>query len=110
MPDTPLIIEESDNTILYMASPPRILTVTEAARAFADVVNRAFYRHETTVLMRSGVAVAHIAPVAPVGISASELAHRWALLPRLTADDAEAWERERPASGGKRPVPPSPWE
>ena len=39
---------------------------------FADLVNRAFYRNETTILLKNGVAVAHIAPGAPTGVSARE--------------------------------------
>lgn len=73
-----------------MSNPTRTLSVTDAARRFADVVNRAFYRHETTVLMKNGVAVAYVAPMAPSGIPAAELAHRWPLLPRLSAAEAGA--------------------
>lgn len=47
------------------------LSVTDAARRFADVVNRAFYRHETTVLLKNGVPVAFVAPMAPTGMLAS---------------------------------------
>ena len=41
------------------------------------MVNRAFYRGETTILMKNGVAVARIAPVAPGGVAASEALARW---------------------------------
>ena len=37
--------------IIHMSAPTRSLSVSDAARRFADVVNRAFYRHETTVLL-----------------------------------------------------------
>ena len=60
-----------------MSNPTRTLSVTDAARQFAEVVNRAFYRHETTVLLKNGVPVAFVAPMAPTGIPAAELAHRW---------------------------------
>jgi hypothetical protein len=53
-------------------------------------VNRAFRRHETTVLLKNGVPVAVVAPMAPTGIPAAELLHWWALLPRLTPSDAAA--------------------
>lgn len=83
--------------------------MTDAARRFADVVNRAFYRHETTVLVRNGVPVAHVAPVAPAGIPARELAHRWALLPRLAPEDAATFADDLAAARAALPAPPDPW-
>lgn len=92
-----------------MSRPTRTLSVTEAARRFADVVNRAFYRHETTVLVKNGVPVAYVAPIAPTGIPARELAHRWPLLPRLSLEDAEAFAADVAAArAGLRP-PSDPW-
>ena len=70
------------------------MTVTEAARNFADMVNRAFYRNETTVITRNGVAVAFIAPSAPAGVSAREALARWRLAPRLGPADAAAMKRD----------------
>lgn len=87
-----------------MASRTRRVTVTEAARNFADLVNRAFYRHETTILIRNGIAVAHIAPAAPAGVSAAEALERWKLTPRLGAKDAAAMQRDLAA--GRRRLPP----
>lgn len=92
-----------------MSSPTRTLSVTEAARRFADVVNRAFYRHETTVLEKNGVPVAFVAPMAPTGIPARELAHRWPLLPRLSAADAGAFAEELAAARAGMAVPVDPW-
>ena len=96
--------------IICMPSPSRPLSVTEAARNFADVVNRAFYRHETTVLLKGGVAVAHISPLAPRGIPAAELAHRWSLLPHLSAAEAAVWDAERANDRKRFPLPASRWE
>lgn len=92
-----------------MSPPTRTLSVTEAARRFADVINRAFYRHETTVLLKNGVPVAYIAPMAPTGTPARELAHRWPLLPRLSADDAEAFAGDVAAARAALRPPPDPW-
>ena len=77
-----------------MSTPSRFLSVTEAARAFADVVNRAFYRNETTVLTRNGVAVAHVAPASPTGIPASELSRRWEQLFHLTPTEAAKFHHD----------------
>jgi antitoxin (DNA-binding transcriptional repressor) of toxin-antitoxin stability system len=92
-----------------MSTPTRTLSVTDAARRFADVVNRAFYRHETTVLLKNGVPVAFVAPMAPSGIPAAELAHRWALLPRLSPSEASAFGEEIGAARAELPAPAEPW-
>ena len=92
-----------------MSNPTRSLSVTDAARRFADVVNRAFYRHETTVLLKNGVPVAFVAPMAPSGISAAELAHRWPLLPRLTPSDAVAFGEDITAARADLAPPAEPW-
>ncbi len=97
------------NHIFRVSHPTRTLSVTEAARRFADVVNRAFYRHETTVLMKNGVPVAYVAPMAPTGIPAGELAHRWPLLPRLSHADAEAFAEEVAAVRAALRPPTDPW-
>ena len=92
-----------------MSHPTRTLSVTEAARRFADVVNRAFYRHETTVLVKNGVPVAFVAPMAPTGIPARELAHRWPLLPRLAPEDAAAFAGDVAVGRSEMVPPPDPW-
>ncbi len=92
-----------------MPKPTRTLSVTDAARRFADVVNRAFYRHETTVLLKNGVAVAFVAPMAPTGVPASELAHRWALLPRLSPSDAAAFAEDVAVARANLAPPVDPW-
>ncbi|HEY7569334.1 MAG TPA: hypothetical protein VH762_17260 [Gemmatimonadaceae bacterium] len=77
-----------------MTPKTRRVSVTEAARNFADLVNRAYYRQETTVLLKNGVPVAHMAPVAPSGVPAHEFLERWSRRPRLSAEDADAWARD----------------
>jgi prevent-host-death family protein len=92
-----------------MSHPTRTLSVTEAARRFADVVNRAFYRHETTVLLKNGAPVAYVAPLAPTGIPARELAHRWPLLPRLAPAETEAFAHDIATARAQVPDPADPW-
>jgi hypothetical protein len=92
-----------------MSNPTRILSVTDAARRFADVVNRAFYRHETTVLVKNGVAVAYVAPMAPTGIPAGELAHRWPLMPHLSALDAVSFGADLAAAREGLAPPADKW-
>jgi prevent-host-death family protein len=95
--------------IFCMSRPSRTLSVTEAARRFADVVNRAFYRHETTVLVKNGVPMAYVAPMDPTGIPARELAHRWPLLARLAPGDADAFARDVAAARSAMVPPADPW-
>ena len=97
------------NHILHMSNPTRTLSVTDAARRFADVVNRAFYRHETTVLLKNGLPVAFVAPMAPSGIPATELAHRWALLPRLAPSDATGFGDDIADARVEFAPPSDPW-
>ncbi len=93
-----------------MSKPTRTLSVTDAARRFADVVNRAFYRHETTVLLKNGVPVAFVAPMAPTGIPAGELAHRWEMLPRLTGSDAAVFAEDIAKARADLAPPSDPWD
>jgi antitoxin (DNA-binding transcriptional repressor) of toxin-antitoxin stability system len=87
----------------------RRVTVTEAARNFADLVNRAYYRGETTVLIRNGTAVAHIAPAAPIGLPAGEVRRRLQLRERLVPAEAESFARD--VEAGRKTIPPlrDPW-
>jgi len=96
--------------ILPMIPKARRVTVTDAARNFADLVNRAFYRHETTVLVKNGVAVAYIGPATPSGIPASEALTRWRQASHLSHEDGEALDRD--IAKGRAAVPPlrSPWD
>ena len=72
----------------------RRISVTDSARNFADLVNRAYYRGETALLVRNGVPVAHLVPVGPVGIPAGEALARWRLRRPLEHENAEAMARD----------------
>ena len=43
----------------------RTWSVTEAARNFSDVVNRAYFKGETTILLRAAQPVGRITPTGP---------------------------------------------
>jgi prevent-host-death family protein len=49
------------------------ITVTEAARNFADCVNRAHYQHVTFVLLKNGEPVARLVPTVRKFVSAAIL-------------------------------------
>ncbi len=86
------------------------MTVTEAARHFADVVNRTYYRGESTVLVRSGEAVAMVVPVGGGSVTGRDWLVHWREMPRLGAAEAEDFAADI-ESARKNLVPPkSPWD
>jgi antitoxin (DNA-binding transcriptional repressor) of toxin-antitoxin stability system len=63
------------------------LSVTEAARHFAEYVNRVVYRGESFVLVRGNKPIAELRPL-PAGRRLAELPALLASLPHLSATDA----------------------
>ena len=70
-----------------------IITVTEAARNFADCVNRAHYQNVTFVLLKNGTPVARLVPDEEKVCTGRDLA-RVLNEVRLTKDDARTWSRD----------------
>lgn len=70
-----------------------VITVTEAARNFADCVNRAHYQNVTFVLLKNGVPFARIVPDSAKSCSGPELADALATA-NLSHEDAKAWSRD----------------
>ena len=82
----------------------KIISVTDAARNFADCVNRAHYQNVTFVLLKSGSPVARIVPDNEKACTGKSLAAAISesLLPR---DEARAWNRDlREARAGLKPL------
>lgn len=70
------------------------ISVTEAARNFADCVNRAHYQNITFVLLKSGSPVARLVPDNVDKVCAGhDLAEALAGL-ELTESEAKAWRRD----------------
>jgi len=86
------------------------LTVTEASRHFADVVNRAYYRGEATLLVRSGEPVARIVPVVPDAVRGVDLARKWESYPHLSVEEAEEFGRDIEESRRELAAVKDPWE
>jgi antitoxin (DNA-binding transcriptional repressor) of toxin-antitoxin stability system len=77
-----------------------IITVTEAARNFADCVNRAHYRNETFVLLKNGVPFARLVPEGErVCCSGKQLAAALSGV-ALGSAEARAWSRDLKAARG----------
>jgi prevent-host-death family protein len=80
-----------------------VISVTEAARNFADCVNRAHYQDVTFVLVRNGTPVARIVPDGKKGCTGPELAEALAQVD-LSEEEAKAWYKDlRAARKALRP-------
>lgn len=64
------------------------ITVTEAARNFAEFINRVAFGGERFTLLRGSRPVAELGPV-PAGRRLAELPELLSSLPRLSPDEAE---------------------
>ena len=70
-----------------------VITVTEAARNFADCVNRAYYQNVTFVLLKNGSPVARLVPDHERVCAGSDLAQVLGEAD-LSNDEAKAWRRD----------------
>ncbi len=71
----------------------KVISVTEAARNFADCVNRAHYQNVTFVLVKNGSPVARIVPDGKKRCTGPALAEALARVD-LSKEDAKAWHKE----------------
>ena len=69
------------------------ISVTEAARHFADCVNRAHYQNVTFVLLKNGSPFAQLVPDGERACTGRDLAEALAST-ELTASEAKAWHRD----------------
>jgi hypothetical protein len=87
-----------------------VLTATEAARGFGDLLARVRYRGEAFLIRRGRTIVARLGPAPPSGVSGSAAAAAWSLRPRLTAREAELLGRDLAAARKSSNRPPEdPW-
>lgn len=70
-----------------------IISVTEAARNFAECVNRAHYQNVTFVLLKNGTPVARLVPDGEKVCMGRDLAEALSRV-ELSADEARAWSRD----------------
>ena len=80
------------------------ISVTEAARNFADCVNRVRYQSMTFVLLKNGTPVARLVPHKEKTCTGKQLANALRKVD-LTAEEAKAWHRDLKA-GRKMLKPP----
>src|SRR5580698_3936290 len=94
------------------------ISVTEAARNFADCVNRAHYQGTTFILHKNGVPVARIEPAEKMPENASagngpallEALKRARVESGLTPEDAELWLRDLHAARAALLPPRDKWQ
>ncbi len=85
-----------------------VISVTEAARNFADCVNRAHYQNVTFVLLKNGSPVARLVPDNEKVCTGRELAEILRKV-ELPADEARAWNRDLRAARKKLNRPADRW-
>ena len=85
------------------------ITVTKAARSFADCINRVHYQDVTFVLLKNGTPVAQLVPNKEKVCSGRDLA---AILntTRLSDSESKAWRRELQASRKTLKGPKDKWK
>lgn len=75
----------------------RTISVTEAARNFADCVNRAHYQDVTFVLLRNGAPIARIIPDGKKSCTGPDLSKALEQVD-LTQEEARTWHRDLKAA------------
>lgn len=88
----------------------RKLTVTEAARHFSDLLNRTYYKGESTILLRSGEPIAKIVPVGGSSILGRDFAAKWKGMRHLDPEDADDFARMVEKSKAEIEMPENPWD
>jgi len=84
------------------------ISVTEAARNFADCVNRAHYQDVTFVLLKNGSPVARLVPDTEKVCTGRDLAEALATVD-LPEIEARAWHRDLRAARKKLKTPADKW-
>lgn len=87
----------------------RKMTVTVAARNFADVISRVYYRRESALLMKNKIPVARIVPVAPTECTAEALAAQWDRMSHLSPKEGADFAADLSAGRRKLQLRPPRW-
>jgi antitoxin (DNA-binding transcriptional repressor) of toxin-antitoxin stability system len=85
-----------------------IISVTEAARNFADCVNRVHYQNVTFVLLKNGAPVARLVPDGEKVCTGRDLADALSQV-ELPSDEARAWRRDLRAARKALKAPTNRW-
>ncbi|MGA2662293.1 MAG: hypothetical protein ABSH34_32835 [Verrucomicrobiota bacterium] len=85
------------------------ITVTEAARNFADCVNRAHYQNTTFVLLKNGKPFARIEPDEEKRCTGRDLAEALAKV-ELSSQEAREWRRDLGTARQAVKTPADKWQ
>jgi len=85
-----------------------MISVTEAARNFADCVNRAHYQNVTFVLLKNGTPFARLEPDNEKVCRGRDLANALGNA-ELTSEEARAWRRDLKAARKTLKPPADKW-
>lgn len=86
----------------------RKISVTEAARNFADCINRAHYQNVSFVLLKNGTAVARLVPEKEFVCTGRQLAEALADT-ELPGNEAQLWRRDLQAARKALKAPTDKW-
>jgi hypothetical protein len=86
-----------------------VISVTEAARNFADCVNRVHYQKVTFVLLKNGSPFARLVPDKEKVCAGRDLAEALTGT-ELSADDAKVWRRDLLALRKTLKAPSDRWQ
>ena len=84
------------------------ISVTDAARNFADCVNRAHYQNTTFVLLKNGSPVARLTPDSEKACTGRDLAAALAKI-ELAEEEAVAWRRDLQTARKTLKAPADKW-
>jgi antitoxin (DNA-binding transcriptional repressor) of toxin-antitoxin stability system len=84
------------------------ISVTEAARNFADCVNRAHYQNMTFVLLKNGTPFARLTPNEEKACTGRMLAEALEKV-HLTKSEAKAWRRDLQTARKRLKAPIDKW-
>ncbi len=88
-----------------------MLSATEAARGFGDLLARIRYRHESFLIRRGRSIIARLGPVDAAGVTGAEAAAAWRRGPHLTTREAAAFAQDLRTARRRAARPPQdPWE
>ena len=87
----------------------KTISVTDAARNFADCVNRAHYQNVTFVLLKNGVPFARLVPDGERVCTGRDLAEALDKI-NLSDEEAKEWRRDLQAARKMLKAPTDKWQ
>jgi len=91
----------------HSAQSSRVVSATQAARSFSELLDRVCYRGESFVIERGGELVCEMSRVKPPHFTGADFL---TLVHSLPKPDPRFWDAVKEATRQKPTVPESPWE